>query len=172
MLTEVPSGLQPKLADSLLTSVYVTTLKQRLIESMGDRFKPVDLARECGISRAAVAKWFSEATKRIDAVHIFKLARVLQVDAEWLATGEGRKDRGIAQVRADMKEIPESRLDLIRRYGTLPKEIRFSIRMLIQTLAVAGSEKYASWSKEIEQFNEIRDAKPRIKPKAKKTITE
>lgn len=148
----------------------MTTLKERLVQSMGERFTKSQLARECGISRAAVAKWFNESTKRIDAEHVFKLARLMNVDPEWLATGSGRSERGVAQTRADMREIPEHRLELIRKYGELPQDLRFPIRTLIQTLSTAVSDSYAKWSSEMHEISKLRDSKP--KAKLKKQATE
>lgn len=165
MLTIVSSESQPQFTVPLLTSLYMPTLKERLIHAMGERFSKAQLAKECDISRAAVAKWFNERTKKIEAEYVFKLARLMNVDPEWLATGLGKPERGVAQTRADIKEIPSHRLELIRRYGNLPQELRFPIRQLIETLSAAVSENYAKWSMEMQEKAKERD---QIKPKSKK----
>lgn len=146
----------------------MNTLKERLIFSMGADITQADLARECKVSRAAVTKWFNEKTKKIDAVHIFTIARRCNVDPEWLATGKEKPDRGVAQSRADTKDILPRRLDLIRRYGDLPDDIRMPIRMLIENLTPPDSSSYTLYLRKMEEFNEVRDAKP---GKRKKTTT-
>jgi transcriptional regulator with XRE-family HTH domain len=134
MVTIVHHKKQPQLTELLLTYVHMSTLQERLLECMGDKWTQADLARECGISRTAVTKWLKD-TKQIEAQHIFTLARLFRVDPEWLATGKGRKERGAAQIRADLQEIPPRRLELIRRYGELPREQRSTIRALIESLS-------------------------------------
>ena len=48
---------------------------------------PAELARRCGVTRAAVVQWAD--TGKISAVQIADLADAAGVDAEWLLTGKG-----------------------------------------------------------------------------------
>lgn len=48
---------------------------------------PAELARRCGVTRAAVVQWAD--TGKISAVQIADLANAAGVDAEWLLTGKG-----------------------------------------------------------------------------------
>lgn len=52
-------------------------------------YKPVDLARAAGLSRAAVSKWFTGQADSIRPSNLYKVAELLGVNPRWLATGEG-----------------------------------------------------------------------------------
>lgn len=156
-LTTVKTRLQPQLQEQQLTCVDMATLQER-VKTAFERGKisPAQAARACGISAAAVSKWLSGGSKEIKAEHVFVVARMGRVDAEWLATGKGRMEPKESGAPSD---IPQHRLDLIRMYGRLPEEVRFSIRGLITTLAAAQSERYAKWSSAEQERNVKRDAK-------------
>lgn len=49
------------------------------------------LARDIGISKGAVGQWMSGDTEHIRPAYLFDAARVLRVEAEWLATGRGAR---------------------------------------------------------------------------------
>jgi transcriptional regulator with XRE-family HTH domain len=85
----------------------MTTFKERLlwaISQIEPKPSPADIAREAGISRAAVSKWFSGETKRLDIEPLFKIARFLRVDAEWLGTGHGKPERGVDRIRNELRQ--------------------------------------------------------------------
>lgn len=97
------------------------------------------LAGELGVTKATVSKWEAAASPDISLETFFRLAEVLEVDAQELATGHASK-------AAKTDDIPQRRLDLIRTYGRLPDEVRMSVRSLIETLSLTFSERYAKWS--------------------------
>lgn len=157
MLTALTSETQPQSTQPELTSRAVTTLQQRLKRAMknGDaEILPADLARACDISPSAVSKWFDNV-KELKAAHVFAVAKLCKVDAEWLATGNGKPELPKPSGRA--ADIPDHRLALIRQYGQLPDAVRYHIRGLIQTLAIASSDRYAAWSLEMADAAKQRD---------------
>lgn len=124
-----------------------TTLAQRLERAMEighvDRAK---LIAACKVSPAAASKWFRAETGNLKAVHAFKIARLCHVDAEWLATGRG-SPQPVSGVREPAAEFEPKHTDLLRMYRRLPEEVRLPIRQMIETLAAAQREHYASWAK-------------------------
>lgn len=109
-----------------------------------------ELARIAGISEGAVSKLFSGKSREIKAAHLFPIARRCHVDPEWLASGRGQAQAagGIREKRAtyDPKaEFEPKHIDLLRMYKRLPKEARAPIRTMIETLAAAQREDYATW---------------------------
>jgi len=48
-----------------------------------------EVGRAVGVTREAVALWESDDTKSLRPENLFKLARAVKKNAEWLATGEG-----------------------------------------------------------------------------------
>lgn len=53
--------------------------------------KQADLAAICGVSPTGVAKWERGATHNLKGEHLFILADALNVNARWLAIGDGPK---------------------------------------------------------------------------------
>ncbi len=53
--------------------------------------KPVDLSRAAGCSISAVLQWESNKTKNLRPENLFKISDALDVEARWLAIGEGPK---------------------------------------------------------------------------------
>jgi transcriptional regulator with XRE-family HTH domain len=137
MLTTASSELQLRLVAEPLTLVDMSTLQSRLEQAMKHaKVKQAELASACGISSAAVAKWFGGSAKNLKMEHLFAVADLCLVDARWLATGKGAMLRGgKLETSTPAHDIPQRRLDLIRMYGRLPDEVRQPIRALIETLA-------------------------------------
>ena len=52
-----------------------------------------ELARDLGLSTSAVHQWSNGLTDSIKPLHLFKAARALRVEAEWLGTGDGPRTR-------------------------------------------------------------------------------
>ncbi len=50
---------------------------------------PVELARAVGVTGAAVSRWESGFVKNLKMLHLFSISRLLNVNPEWLATGQG-----------------------------------------------------------------------------------
>lgn len=53
--------------------------------------KRTQLAAKVGVSRAAVTQWENGEIKTLRPENLFKVARVLNVSAEWLGTGHGHR---------------------------------------------------------------------------------
>lgn len=124
----------------------MSTLQARLETAMRlGQLERADLARACKISNAATSKWFSGKTQELKAEHAFKIARLCRVDAEWLATGRGNA-RPIAEP-ATPWGFEKKDLDLLRMFLRLHEDIQLPIRNMVQTLAAAHKERYASWSR-------------------------
>jgi len=94
----VSINCKPQLANGLLTLVRMSSLSDRLsaaLISLKDR-RPSEkvnqawLARQVGISSAAIAKWFSGGTKSLDGENLLKASKALGVSPEWLANGKGQ----------------------------------------------------------------------------------
>lgn len=153
----------------------MTSLTDRLKEAMGKDVSQADLARACGISRAAVTKWMSGAVDDLKMAHLFTVSRLCGVNPEWLALGTGRKGPSLAgggsaavvaegSVHYDAEPSIEHRhRALLQAYQSLPEETRFAVRMLIETLAGAQNPRMHAFMRELEQFNHKRDSakKPR-----------
>lgn len=137
----------------------MSTLQDRLKEAM----KPTATRKEITrsdiisaikrdggtISRAALSKWFDEGKVRtlsMKAEHVFPVARLCNVNPEWLATGRGAKERSQS---ANPDRLPAHRLALIQAYGSLEPDVRHPIRALIETLASATSEKARKFEREL-----------------------
>lgn len=147
----------------------MTTLQERLNAAMDYAKKTrADLARACGISRPAVSKWF-DSGKNLKMEHLFSVSDECGVDARWLAIGEGTMKPSKA-APCTHQDIPTHRFEMIRTYGRLDPEIRAPIKMLIETLWAANSERVRQHSKEIEKFQEDfkkKNPKPAKATKAK-----
>jgi transcriptional regulator with XRE-family HTH domain len=51
--------------------------------------KPVQLANAAGVTPQAVGRWLRGEVEDLYSVHLFHVADATQVDARWLATGQG-----------------------------------------------------------------------------------
>jgi transcriptional regulator with XRE-family HTH domain len=81
----------------------ISKLKERLLEAitaMNARrkaegypaLKNADLAKAGKCTDASVSDWLSGKSKNIRAIHLFPLARFLDVNPEWLGVGVGPKE--------------------------------------------------------------------------------
>ncbi|MBT4328477.1 MAG: helix-turn-helix transcriptional regulator [Gammaproteobacteria bacterium] len=50
-----------------------------------------ELARAVGVTSAAVSRWENGLVKNLKMEHLFTIARLLNLNPEWLATGRGRE---------------------------------------------------------------------------------
>lgn len=159
MLTIVSVLMQPGLTHGPLTSVDMSTLSERLTLAMGSTVKQADLARACGVSRAAVTKWLSGSLKDLKMAHLFAAARCCGVEAEWLALDQGpmRHEQSVRATSAAPSPFEQRHLSLLRLYLTLPDEQRFAVRMLIETLSGAQNPRLHRFMQQIEAFNHERD---------------
>lgn len=158
MLTIVPFQTQLWLQREALTLVTVPTLQDRLTKAMNHAtLQRVDLAKACGISSAAVTKWFNGQTKNLAMAHLFAVADACRVNARWLGTGQG--EMGLDKKADPYADIPQRRIDLIRMYGRLPDETRRAIRHMIETLAWVTHPAKGQYEKNQQQAISTRDRK-------------
>ena len=66
--------------------------------------KASNLARMVGVTSAAVSRWEKGLVKNLRMEHLFTIARLLNVDPEWLATGRGHKKRHLTQQQRDVED--------------------------------------------------------------------
>lgn len=67
----------------------MSTLQARIAESLRRaKLKPIDLARQAGVTRGTVSQWVNGPTKTIEGDNLMRAARALNEDPHWLATGE------------------------------------------------------------------------------------
>lgn len=105
------------------------------------------LMAACGVSAEAVSKWLLGKSDNLKANHAFTIAKLCGVNAEWLATGKGKPYPNPVQNMVGPLIEPKH-LDLIRMYRRLPPEARLPVRQLIEVLAAAHRERYATWLKD------------------------
>lgn len=77
-----------------------------------------ELARAVGVSNGAVGQWFSGETEFIRPIYLFRAARALGVEAEWLGTGEGprtRLERAVPDVDRDICQLVDALPERARR---------------------------------------------------------
>ncbi len=160
--------MQVALGQVVLRSVSVramSTLRSRLESAMEGTSPPATqaaLAKACRISTAAVAGWFQKDSWALQATHCFAIAKLLGVDAEWLATGHGQM---VASRRKSTFELSEGDPGLLDAYHRLPEQAKLPVRALIESLTVAFDPTYHAYIETvIEHQNNHRAAKsPREK---------
>lgn len=75
-----------------------------------------ELARRMKLRRQTVQKWLSGEVSKIEPENLIKLAQILDMDPEWLATREGEPQRK-GRVTLEQKR-------LIELYNALPEQLR------------------------------------------------
>lgn len=103
-----------------------TTFQSRIAEALKDSgLSQAEFARRVGIHRATVGDWVKgrSADPKLDA--IFSAADVLRVQAQWLATGHGPKER--------LQLTPEN-LSLVAAYQKLTQDERDAIRLMLDRM--------------------------------------
>lgn len=109
-------------------AVAAMTLPERLrwaLEHTG--MDQVSLARHVGITKGAVGQWVSGDTAHIRPEHLFKAARALRVEAEWLGTGEGPRTR-------TERALPGVDVEICRLVAALPEDARTALLALCVAL--------------------------------------
>ncbi|MGE0334452.1 MAG: helix-turn-helix domain-containing protein [Gammaproteobacteria bacterium] len=85
------------------------------------------LARHLGITKGAVGQWVSGDTESIRPVHLFRAARTLRVEAEWLGTGDGPRTR-------TERALPDVDVEVCRLVAALPENARTALLALCVAL--------------------------------------
>lgn len=98
------------------------------------------LADKVGISRQAVLQWEQpEGTKSLDAANAIRAARAMNVDALWLATGEGSPGTTGVEEQSPKYE-PEIPSEIIKAWSKLDQQTRRHLLAIITSL-VTRNEK-------------------------------
>lgn len=94
-----------------------------------------DLARHLGISKSAVSQQVNGDTKEITPKNLFRAARFLGVEPEWLGTGKGPRtplerlaSEGVEMQGQDVREI-------VRRIAALSVQSRNALRSLLESMS-------------------------------------
>jgi len=70
----------------------MSTLKDRIQEAVAFSGKrPAQIARECGVTPAAVSMWMDGTTQNLRMEQLFALADATGYEARWIATGDGER---------------------------------------------------------------------------------
>ena len=70
----------------------MSLLENRIYEARQESgISASNLARMVGVTSAAVSRWEKGLVKNLRMEHLFTIARLLDVNPEWLATGRGGK---------------------------------------------------------------------------------
>ena len=70
----------------------MSLLENRIYEARQESgISASNLARMVGVTSAAVSRWEKGLVKNLRMEHLFAIARLLDVNPEWLATGRGGK---------------------------------------------------------------------------------
>jgi len=108
-------------------NIGMDTISKRLRAAMKQaELSASELAGKTGVSRAAVSQWLNGDIAKLKAENIFTAAKVLRLNAEWLATGKGEMDviygadLKIDSVLKLMQDMPEYKKDqVVKIVGTL-----------------------------------------------------
>lgn len=109
-------------------------IRQVIVES---GLSPAEISRRLGVTRAAVSGWCNGSVKNVRAKHLYALAKLTGIRAEWISLGTG------AKYQADEPDKPEPaggdmhldyvsnrERDLLQIFRRLPQEAQ---EMLIAT---------------------------------------
>lgn len=109
------------------------------------------LADAVGVSRAAIYQWESGEVKNLKTENLFALAHALRVSLEELVFDASPAAQDVAEESGTYRVLPEASLRAANILGQLPKEIRFDIQRLIDTLAPLTNESYWKWVQQQEE---------------------
>ncbi|MEL6710126.1 MAG: helix-turn-helix transcriptional regulator [Pseudomonadota bacterium] len=116
----------------------MSLLEERIFEARRDAgIKASNLARHVGVTSAAVSRWEKGQVKNLRMEHLFSIAKLLDVDPEWLATGRGHKKRHRTQQQRDVED--KNRFDqldqeeqlLVNIYRRLSQASRASLKQAL-----------------------------------------
>lgn len=93
----------------------ITDRIRQAIDASG--LKQAEIARRVGVERQTVGDWYHGRSVNVRPDHLFTLADVLGVEARWLATGHGPRER-VSPILSNYAEVirqlsPEAREALL-----------------------------------------------------------
>lgn len=111
---------------------------KQVIQESG--LSPAEISRRLGVSRAAVSGWSNGAVKNVRAKHVYGLAKLTGIRAEWISLGTGSKYQADSQseqpepsggdMLCDLQYVSKKEHDLLQVFRRLPVEAQ---EMLIAT---------------------------------------
>ncbi|WP_043632713.1 helix-turn-helix domain-containing protein [Chromobacterium haemolyticum] len=138
MITMVYSQCNPGFAKYPLTLVIMennlgTRIRKALdvlSEKTGSKKTPNWLANQVGVSRPAAYKWMNNPTAGIDGENLYKVAKALQVSADWLASGKGEMQPEAVSGGYVVANSLEELVRQVKEKG--PDEVLQAIRLLAE----------------------------------------
>lgn len=127
---------------------------QRIIDArIAKKWDQPRLALEVGVTKGAVNKWESHklGSPNIDLAIFYVLADKLGLDPRELAIGEKKKADGVPPLSHEDQLLME-------QISKVPVDISLPIRAMVNAVFLAGSEKYATWSRKKDDEVKRRDA--------------
>ena len=85
-----------------------------------------ELARRVGVSRGAVSQWLNGSSTNLRPQHLFAVADALSIEARWLATGKGPKEK---------RAITSADTALLQDLKQLSETQRATLKMLVRQIA-------------------------------------
>jgi transcriptional regulator with XRE-family HTH domain len=130
------------LGSSVATMVAATEYKDRFAEAMRASGKTdKDLMGALGISYQAVMKVLDGSTRQMSAFNNSRAAKVMQVSADWLATGDGEMSAAPATNKDSLTVHPPTPADLAahlaERLNTMDESALRLVRERLDALAVS-----------------------------------
>lgn len=113
----------------------MVALGERLDSAMKARGVTVSrLAKAVDMSYQGIKKIVDGKTQEMDASNCIKIAAFLQINPEWLRTGEGQRELGAAPAVAE-RQISESQWALIEDFEMLPDDEKQALRTTLRAKA-------------------------------------
>lgn len=94
-----------------------------------------ELAKSVGVTSAAVSRWETGQVKNLRMEHLFSIARVLDVNPEWLATGRGGRQKhpyGVQEEPASYDTLNHEEQLWLNLYRSLPIASREQIKTAVK----------------------------------------
>lgn len=133
----------------------MTTLGERVDLALADAgIDPAELARRAGVTQQAVSQWRSGGIKHVRPRYLFRAARALGVNPEWLGTGDGPMIHGAPspEIEPDTEPTPSAQhraeVRLVRAFRLLPPDAQQAMLLVAERLALPLSDEYLSFERQ------------------------
>jgi len=118
-----------------MTSASVDAIIDRMIFAAKAKNQQ-DMIEKIGLSSGIASKW--RTRKKVPESSILKVAKVMGVSSEWLATGEGEmlQYAGVPAVTQIHRRVSDEEWQLIEYFECLGEEQRQSLLIVAKTMAM------------------------------------
>lgn len=114
----------------------MSTLQNRIAEALRRaKLKPIDLARQVGVTRGTVSQWVNGPTKTIEGDNLMRAARALNEDPHWLATGERKQMPTAFGVAEPATIYAGNEHQLLQKFRGLSEDDKLRAMAIIDALA-------------------------------------